>query len=232
MNCVENLKSTQWRKLFKLFNSSGMQSLNIFGVTECFLFEFTSLSGVWKFEKLFSGSGPHVSHRSSPPTWVGPSLALLRTSPRKPMPTLLYPFSRSVALLAALLQTGHCFARRCLSPMSHPELSNRAKRSASSPRPSCTKSLPAAPASEAGPQDFPVVVFFHERLAGGSPLRLFPHPHRPRSKLRAAKELLPDHFLGHLDHSLGLSLASPRHRRACRRRYGPSRDHPLPDLPS
>jgi hypothetical protein len=36
-----------------------------------------------------------------------------------------------------------------------PELSDQAKRSVSSPRPSCTKSLPAAPASEAGPQDFP-----------------------------------------------------------------------------
>jgi hypothetical protein len=61
MNSVENLKSTQWRKFFKLFKSSSMQCLNIFGAREGFLFEITSLSGVWKFCKSFNGPGPHVS---------------------------------------------------------------------------------------------------------------------------------------------------------------------------
>jgi hypothetical protein len=40
---------------------SSMKSFNIFGAREGFLFEFTRLSGVWKFEKLFSGPGPDVS---------------------------------------------------------------------------------------------------------------------------------------------------------------------------
>jgi hypothetical protein len=61
MNSVENLKSTQWRKFFKLFKSSSMQCLNIFGAREGFLFEITSLSGVWKFCKSFHGLGPHAS---------------------------------------------------------------------------------------------------------------------------------------------------------------------------
>jgi hypothetical protein len=61
INSVDNLKTTQWKTLFKTFHSSGMQSSNIFGVREGFLFEFTNLSGVWKFEKLFNGPGPHVS---------------------------------------------------------------------------------------------------------------------------------------------------------------------------
>jgi hypothetical protein len=55
MNSVENLKSTQRRKLFKIFKSSRMQSLNIFGAREGFTFEFTSLSGVWKFENHLTG---------------------------------------------------------------------------------------------------------------------------------------------------------------------------------
>jgi hypothetical protein len=53
MNHVETLKLTQWRKTFKIFKSSRMQSLNIF--------EFTCLSGVWKFENYLTGPGPHVS---------------------------------------------------------------------------------------------------------------------------------------------------------------------------
>jgi hypothetical protein len=61
MNSVENLKPSQWIKLFKAFKSSRIQSLNIFGVWKGFLFEFPSLSGVWKFEKLFSGAIPHVN---------------------------------------------------------------------------------------------------------------------------------------------------------------------------
>jgi hypothetical protein len=61
MNSVDNFKSTQWRKLFKAFMSSGMQILNIFGGREGLLFEFTCFSRFWKFEKLFNGSGPHVS---------------------------------------------------------------------------------------------------------------------------------------------------------------------------
>jgi hypothetical protein len=42
MNYVENLKSTQLRNLFRIFKSSNMQSLNIFGAKEGFLFEFQS----------------------------------------------------------------------------------------------------------------------------------------------------------------------------------------------
>jgi hypothetical protein len=80
----------------------------------------------------------------------------------------------------------HCSAPRrallhccCLSPMSRPKLSDRAKRCTSSPRLTCTKSLPAAPASETGPREFPAVVFLYEHLTGGGLLRLFPHPINP-----------------------------------------------------
>jgi hypothetical protein len=55
MNGIENLKSAQWIKLLKIFNYSHIQSMNIFGVREGFLFEFTSLSGVWKFENHLTG---------------------------------------------------------------------------------------------------------------------------------------------------------------------------------
>jgi hypothetical protein len=53
MNSIENLKSAQFRKLFKIFKSSNMESLNIFGITEGFLSEFACLHRVWKFENLF-----------------------------------------------------------------------------------------------------------------------------------------------------------------------------------
>jgi hypothetical protein len=156
MNSVENLKSAQWRHLFRIFKFSSMQSFNIFVVRKGFLFEFANLSGVRKFENYLTGPGPHVSDpflfdRSgwspgptcrpysrwpcSPrgectvpvaagrrrPTWVAPPpLSLLWTSPRKSPPTLLFPSHHPVALLAALLHTGHRFARCRPSPMSRP----------------------------------------------------------------------------------------------------------------
>jgi hypothetical protein len=58
--------------------------------------------------------------RSSPPTWVGPHLSLLRTSTRKPPPTLLFPSHRSAALLATLHCTSHRFARHRPLPTSRP----------------------------------------------------------------------------------------------------------------
>jgi hypothetical protein len=202
MNSVENLKSTQRRKLFKIFKSSRMQSLNIFGAREGFTFEFTSLSGVWKFENHLTGRArmsvahfrlttrdgrpvPHAApipggHRSSPPHVAWPPLPLLRTPPRKSSPTPFFPlppFSGTPRRRSAPRRP--LLRRRCPSPTSQTELSDRAKRSASSPCPSCTKSLPAVPASEAGPRDFPVVVFLREHLAGGSLLRLFLHPVDP-----------------------------------------------------
>jgi hypothetical protein len=63
MNFVQNLKSTQWRKLFKIFKCSGIQSFNIFGARECFLFEFTNLSGVWKFENSLTGRAHMLAAR-------------------------------------------------------------------------------------------------------------------------------------------------------------------------
>jgi hypothetical protein len=65
MNCVENLNSIQLGKMFKIFKSSSMQSLNIFRVWDSFLFEIASLSGVWKLEKLFYQAGP-TSQRPMP----------------------------------------------------------------------------------------------------------------------------------------------------------------------
>jgi hypothetical protein len=54
MNYVENLKLTQLRKWFKIFSS-------ICGAREGFLFEFASLSGVWKFERIFLLGRAHLS---------------------------------------------------------------------------------------------------------------------------------------------------------------------------
>jgi hypothetical protein len=65
------------------------------------------------------------------------------------------------------------------SPMNRPELSDPAKRSTSSPRPSYTKSQPAALASEAEPWDFPAIVFLREHFTGDNLLCLFPHPTDP-----------------------------------------------------
>jgi hypothetical protein len=61
MNYVENLKLAQWRTLFKLFKYSRMQSFNIFGARGDLLFEFASLSRVWKLENYLTRPGPHVS---------------------------------------------------------------------------------------------------------------------------------------------------------------------------
>jgi hypothetical protein len=59
INYVENLKLTQLRKLFRIFQSSPIQSLNIFGVREDQVLYFTNLS---KFELIenhwFNGLGP------------------------------------------------------------------------------------------------------------------------------------------------------------------------------
>jgi hypothetical protein len=67
----------------------------------------------------------------------------------------------------------------CLSSPTASELSDRTKGSASSQRPSCTKSLPTAPSSEARQRDSPAVVFLHEHLISGSLLQLFPYPADP-----------------------------------------------------
>jgi hypothetical protein len=121
---------------------------------------------------------------------------------------------------------------RCPSQISHPELSDRAKRSDSSSCPSCTKGLPAAPASKARPWDLPAVIFLREHLTGSCLRRLFPHPHRPRSELYVAKELRPDPLYDHLDHSLGTSPVSPPHQHAHHRRITSPSEHPIPGLPS
>jgi hypothetical protein len=60
MNYVENLNSAQRIKLFKIFKYIRMQILNIFGAWESFVFEFTSLSRVWKFENHLMGRA-HMS---------------------------------------------------------------------------------------------------------------------------------------------------------------------------
>jgi hypothetical protein len=77
MNYAENLKLTQWRNLFTIFKSSSVQSFNIFGVQEGFVFEFISLSGVWKFGNLFYWAGP----TSQQPTLVS-NCACWWTRPR------------------------------------------------------------------------------------------------------------------------------------------------------
>jgi hypothetical protein len=61
MNSVGILKLTQLRKLFKIFNSSTMQSLKFFGAKESFHFEFVILSYFEYLENSFF-----------PGYWAGP----------------------------------------------------------------------------------------------------------------------------------------------------------------
>jgi hypothetical protein len=175
MNSVVNLKSTKWRKLFKILKSSSMESLNIFRAREDFLFEFTSLSGVWKFENYLTGQD-HMSvarfrltaRDGCPVPCAAPipgGCAHRAESARRRWPLVVAahvgwsPLTTAPDItkeaIAHFAFPSHCFTHRCPLPMSHPELSDQAKRSASSPRPSCTESLPTAPVSEAGPRDFP-----------------------------------------------------------------------------
>jgi hypothetical protein len=89
------------------------------------------------------------------------------------------------------------------------ELSDQTKRSASSPCPSCIKSLPTAPTSKAGQWDSP-----HHRLPPWAPhwwqaSSIVPPPRRPRNKFHTAKELLPNHFSDCLGYSFGPSPVPP-----------------------
>jgi hypothetical protein len=74
-------------KVVQNFKSSRMQSLNMFGRRECFLFEFESLSGVWKFENLFDRAGPTSQRPTSVSNHVcrHRSSSLLMTSRPYPM---------------------------------------------------------------------------------------------------------------------------------------------------
>jgi hypothetical protein len=80
--------------------------------------------------------------RSSPPTWVGHSLSLLRTSSEGAIAHFTFPLPHSAACLTALLCTSSCFSCHCPSSMSRPELSDLAKRSFSSPRPPAPRACP------------------------------------------------------------------------------------------
>jgi hypothetical protein len=169
---------TQWRKTFKIFKSSRMQCLNIF--------EFTCLSGVWKFENYLTGPGPHVSGLCAfdRPGWSpGPTrrpysqwlcsphrersvpVATGRHHPPElpPLTTAPVVTEEAIAHFAFTCPPPFGHAPHCSAPLwsplrpsptSRPELSVWVKRSALSPCPSYIQSLPAAPASEAGPRDF------------------------------------------------------------------------------
>jgi hypothetical protein len=116
------------------------------------------MSAAHKSTPVPGGRSHHVesARRQWPPvvaTHVGcppPPLTTALDVTEEVISHFAFPSHHSAALLAALLRAVCCFIRHCPSPMSRQELSDRAKMSASSPCPSCTKSLAAAPASEAG----------------------------------------------------------------------------------
>jgi hypothetical protein len=155
--------------------------------------------------------------RSSLPTWVGHSLALLRTSSKGAVTHLALsppPFGHAPRCSVPRRPLHH---RHCPSPMRHPELSDRTKRSALSPHPSCTKRLPAAPASEAGPWDFLTIIF--------------PHPNDP------AASFAPPWSSSLTSSSATLTTLSAPHPRfllvgaRATAEAPPPDEHPLPDLP-
>jgi hypothetical protein len=218
MNSVKILKSTQLRQLFKIFQTRCMQSLKIFAAWEGFLFEFASLSGVWKFENYLTGPGPHVSDpfpfdrpgRSPSPvrrpsSWgppvvatprglPPPPLSLLWTSLRKPPPTPLFPSQCSATLLAALHQPPLCppwpvADEPCPSCPIGPK---GASRHGAPPVPkACSQRRLAKP----GHRIFSTVIFLREHLAGGSLLRLFPHPDDPAASSMPQRSSSPTPFL-------------------------------------
>jgi hypothetical protein len=206
-------------KLFKVFKSIHMQSFNIFGARDGFLFEFTSLSRVWKFENhltdrarmsavrfcLTARDGRPVqrtapvplghAHRRESTRRRWPPVSLPHVAcPPPPLTTSPDVTEGGVSHLtlspASFGRSPRCstpcqplLCLHCPSSMSRPELSDRTQRSASSPRPSCTESLPTAPTSQTGPRDFPVVIFLHEHLTGSSLLRCSPTPSTPQRAL-------------------------------------------------
>jgi hypothetical protein len=108
-----------------------------------------------------------------------PPLALLRMSPRKLPPTPLLP--STVQQHASLLCSKQATASPPPPATDEPPLSclTGPMEVPHHHAPSCTKNLPAAPASEAEQRDSPTVVFLCEHLTGDSHLRLFPHPADP-----------------------------------------------------
>jgi hypothetical protein len=58
---TENLKSTRLRKLFKIFKSSLIQSLNNFSPREGTGSKFTSLSWFWILKNLLTGPSPQAA---------------------------------------------------------------------------------------------------------------------------------------------------------------------------
>jgi hypothetical protein len=206
MNYVEILKLTQLKTLLKIFQSSCIQSLKIFGARQGFLFEFASSSGVWKFENYLTELGPHVSSlfpfdrpgRSFCPTrhpvpggrdhcaestrhWWPPVV----TAPRGLAPLITAPDVTVEAIADSTFPLPpFSHAPRCSTPRWPP-------LHLSSPRPSCTKNLPTAPASDSGQRDSPAVIFVREHLIGGSLLRLFPQPANPAASSAPPKSSSP-----------------------------------------
>jgi hypothetical protein len=181
-----------------------------------------NISRLFRFDRSSQSPGPtrhpipggcahrvESAHRRLPPLVAAPCglapLPLLQTSLRKLPPTPLLPPTIRPHLLTALLHTGHSFASRHPPPPSNSELSDQTKRSASSPCPSYIKSLPAAPTSKAGQRDSLCHRFPKRATHWWQPSSVVPPPHRPNSKFRAAKELLPNHFFSRLGYSFGPS---------------------------
>jgi hypothetical protein len=135
---------------------------------------------------------------------------------------------RSSLLCSARATASPAITHRCQAA---PEQSDQTKRCASSLRPSCTKSLPVAPACVAGPWDFPRCRPSLQAPHRWQPSPIVPPPRRPCNKLRATKELLPDHFSGRLDHSFTPSLTPPPRRHTHRHRSTSLGEHPLPAPP-
>jgi hypothetical protein len=146
------------------------------------------------------------------PTWAGPLIHAPGHHHRRPPPILLpLPlFDHRISLLcSAPIAASPIVARHRQAAF---ELSDRTKRSAPLPCPSCVENLHVAPASEAGQWEFPCRRLPPRALHQRQPPPVVPRPH---NEFCAAKELLPDHFSGPLDHSFIPSPASPscRHTR-------------------
>jgi hypothetical protein len=203
-----------------MFYAVDLQNFENFGHWEAHWFEFQNL-GDWKSLKIWNGAGPtcqpqtqlkqlapitsvHMVMRRWPyttghhdPTWVGLLIIASGHHQSRTPPISLPPFT--IRLLPPRCSAPHQSSLHPPSPVTDeppPSSSTRPKE------PSCHW---APPALRTCPRRHLSTWARHR----WQPPPVVLWPRWPYHEFRIAKELLPDHFSGRLDHSSGPSPAPP-----------------------